>query len=45
VLELGPSDDLRASIERVPYDAPAVARVLAAAGLPPEYAEKLVAAA
>ena len=34
-----------ASIERVPYDAEAVAREVAAAGLPGEYAEKLVAAA
>jgi putative phosphoesterase len=34
-----------ASIERVPYDADAVAREVAAAGLPGEYAEKLVAAA
>jgi putative phosphoesterase len=33
-----------ASIERVPYDAEAVAREVAAAGLPGEYAEKLVAA-
>ena len=40
--EQGP---VRASIERVPYDAEAVAREVAAAGLPGEYAEKLVAAA
>jgi putative phosphoesterase len=33
------------TIERVPYDADAVAREVAAAGLPEEYAEKLVAAA
>ena len=33
------------TIERVPYDADAVAREVAAAGLPKEYAEKLVAAA
>jgi putative phosphoesterase len=33
------------TIERVPYDAEAVAREVAAAGLPEEYAEKLVAAA
>jgi predicted phosphodiesterase len=33
------------AIERVAYDAEAVARELAAAGLPEEYAEKLVAAA
>lgn len=36
---------VRASIERVPYDAKAVAREVAAAGLPGEYAEKLLAAA
>jgi putative phosphoesterase len=36
---------IRASIERVPYDAEAVAREVAAAGLPGEYADKLVAAA
>jgi predicted phosphodiesterase len=36
---------VRASIERVPYDALAVAREVEAAGLPGEYAEKLVAAA
>jgi putative phosphoesterase len=34
-----------ASIERVPYDADAVARDVVAAGLPVEYAEKLVLAA
>src|SRR5262249_7698446 len=34
-----------ASIERVPYDADAVAREVAAAGLPAEYAGQLVAAA
>jgi putative phosphoesterase len=34
-----------ATIERVDYDAAAVAREVAAAGLPEEYAEKLVAAA
>ena len=39
------ADDLRVSIERVPYDAEAVAREVAAVGLPHEYAEKLVAAA
>ena len=33
------------TIERVPYDAEAVAREVAAAGLPEEYAENLVAAA
>jgi putative phosphoesterase len=36
---------VRASIERVSYDADGVAREVAAAGLPGEYAEKLVAAA
>ncbi len=36
---------LSASIERVEYDAEAVAREVAAAGLPEEYAEKLVVAA
>jgi putative phosphoesterase len=36
---------VRASIERVPYDAEAVAREVEAAGLPGEYATKLVAAA
>ena len=36
---------VQASIERVPYDAEAVAREVAAAGLPSEYAEKLVLAA
>jgi len=45
ILELDDSDQVRASIERVPYDAEAVAREVAAAGLPGEYAEKLVAAA
>ena len=33
------------TIERVSYDAEAVAREVAAAGLPGEYAEKLVLAA
>jgi putative phosphoesterase len=45
VLELDEAAQVRASIERVPYDAESVARELAAAGLPGEYAEKLVAAA
>ena len=45
ILELDDSGQVRASIERVPYDAEAVAREVAAAGLPGEYAEKLVAAA
>jgi hypothetical protein len=38
-------DQVVAEIERVDYDAGAVARQLAAAGLPGEYAEKLVLAA
>jgi len=38
-------DRLAARIERVAYDAGAVAREVAAAGLPTEYAEKLVVAA
>ena len=33
------------TIERVDYDAEAVAREVAAAGLPAEFADKLVAAA
>jgi putative phosphoesterase len=37
--------EVEVSIERVGYDAGAVAREVAAAGLPAEYAEKLVAAA
>jgi putative phosphoesterase len=37
--------NVAAGIERVEYDAEAVARELAAAGLPVEYAEKLLAAA
>lgn len=42
---LRPGDaQLDVTIERVPYDAEAVAREVAAAGLPEEYAEKLVAA-
>jgi putative phosphoesterase len=45
VLELDEAGSVQASIERVPYDARAVAREVAAAGLPGEYAEKLVAAA
>jgi putative phosphoesterase len=36
---------VRVTIERVDYDAAAVAREVEAAGLPPEYAEKLVIAA
>lgn len=45
VLELDDAGHVQASIERVPYDAEAVAREVAAAGLPSEYGEKLVAAA
>jgi putative phosphoesterase len=45
ILDLDPDGDVRASIVRVPYDAESVARAIAAAGLPGEYAEKLVAAA
>ena len=45
ILEADAGGPIRASIERVPYDAESVAREVAAAGLPSEYAEKLVAAA
>lgn len=45
VLEIDKTGQVRASIERIPYDAEAVARELAAAGLPGEYAKQLVAAA
>ncbi|MGO9905204.1 MAG: metallophosphoesterase family protein [Solirubrobacteraceae bacterium] len=45
ILELDETGQVRASIERVPYDAEAAANEVAAAGLPGEYAEKLVAAA
>ena len=45
ILELEDTGQIRASIERIPYDAEAVANEVAAAGLPGEYAEKLVAAA
>ncbi len=45
ILELDETGQVRASIERVPYDAEAGANEVAAAGLPGEYAEKLVAAA
>jgi putative phosphoesterase len=45
VLELDQAGRVEASIERVPYDAQAVAREVAAAGLPGEYAEKLITAA
>jgi putative phosphoesterase len=44
LLEAGAEGKVSASIERVPYDAEAVAREVAAVGLPGEYAEKLVAA-
>ncbi len=39
------SGEVAVSIERVPYDAEGVAREVEAAGLPPEFAAKLVAAA
>jgi predicted phosphodiesterase len=45
ILELDSAGEVQVSIERVPYDAEAVAREVAAAGLPGEYAEKLVTAA
>jgi putative phosphoesterase len=45
LLELEATGQVRATIERVDYDAEAVAREVAAAGLPGEYAEKLVLAA
>jgi putative phosphoesterase len=45
VLERDRSGRVHASIERVSYDAQAVAREVAAAGLPEEYADKLLAAA
>jgi putative phosphoesterase len=45
LLEADSDGNVEASIERVPYDAAAVAREVAAAGLLSEYAEKLVAAA
>ena len=45
ILEAQETGPLRASIERVPYDAEAVAREVVAVGLPGEYAEKLVRAA
>jgi putative phosphoesterase len=44
LLDLDDDGEVRASIERVLYDAEAVAREVVAAGLPGEYAEKLVAA-
>jgi putative phosphoesterase len=45
VLELDDAGRVSATIERVAYDAEAVAREVAAAGLPGEYAEKLLTAA
>ena len=45
VLDLDATGAVRARIERVAYDAEAVAREVAAAGLPAEYAEKLLVAA
>ncbi len=45
VLDLDAQGAVRARIERVAYDAESVAREVAAAGLPAEYAEKLVTAA
>jgi putative phosphoesterase len=45
VLDTDESGAVRARIERVAYDADAVAREVAAAGLPAEYAEKLLIAA
>jgi putative phosphoesterase len=45
ILDLDDEGRVRARIERVAYDAAAVAREVAASGLPAEYAEKLVAAA
>jgi diadenosine tetraphosphatase ApaH/serine/threonine PP2A family protein phosphatase len=45
VLDVAAGGELRARIERVDYDAGAVAREVAAAGLPGEYADKLVAGA
>jgi putative phosphoesterase len=44
LLELDDEGRVRASIERVPYDAERVAREVEAAGLPGEYAELLVVA-
>ncbi len=45
ILELDDAGQVQVSIERVPYDADAVAREVEAAGLPGEYARKLVTAA
>jgi hypothetical protein len=45
ILELDEVGQVRASIERVQYEAEAVAAEVVAAGLPSEYAEKLRVAA
>ena len=45
VLDLDARGAVRAVIERVAYDAGSVAREIEAAGLPPEFAERLLAAA
>ncbi len=45
LLELDGAGEVSASVARVPYAADAVAREVAAVGLPTEYAEKLIAAA
>lgn len=45
VLELDQDGRIQASIERIPYDAQAVARQVEAVGLPGEFAKKLVNAA
>jgi putative phosphoesterase len=45
VLDLGDAGQVRARIERVAYDVEPVAREVVAAGLPAEYADKLLAAA
>jgi putative phosphoesterase len=45
VLDLDDAGDVRARIERVAYDVEPVAREVVAAGLPAEYADKLLAAA
>jgi putative phosphoesterase len=45
VLERDEQGGVQVSIQRVPYDAEAVAQEVTAAGLPSEYADKLVAAA
>jgi putative phosphoesterase len=45
VLERDEQGGVQVSIQRVPYDTEAVAREVTAAGLPSEYADKLIAAA